>query len=132
MNRRWLRSRWLWLVICVVAGALAFTIPSLQALHQAMQVADALSTGIRSGLTEAGFGGPTEESHRVSVSFLFGLVEVEDTPYPYVWSAIGGIVTGGGVGLIAWGLLQGGMVIWRRVSKAPPSPPGPPSEQRPA
>lgn len=117
-------------MVCVVVGALAFTIPSLQALHQAIQIADAFSTGIRGGLTEAGFSGPSEASRRVSVSFLFGLVKVEGTSHPYLWSAIGGIVTGAGAGLIAFGLVRGGMAVWRRVSGGRPSVPDPPSEQR--
>lgn len=119
MSWRWLRSRWLWLVICIVAGSLAITVPTLQAVHQAMQIADALSSGIRDGLSEIGFRGPREESRRASVSFLFGLVEVKDTPYPYQWSAVGGIVTGGGLGVVAWGLFQAGVRGWRRRKQEP-------------
>lgn len=117
MSWRWLRSRWLWLVVCVVVGSLIVTIPSLQTLHQAMEIADALSSGIRDGLKESGFSGTPKESRRVSVSFLFGLAKIEDTPYPYLWTAISGIVTGGGLGAIAWGLSQLGMWLWRQTTR---------------
>ena len=113
MGRRWLRSRWLWLVVCVVVGSLAFTVPALRAVHQAVQIGEAFASGIRAGLGEAGFHPPAEESRRSSVSFLFGLVEVKDTPHPYLWSAVGGIVTGGGVGLMVWGVFQAGLSVWR-------------------
>lgn len=127
MSWRWLRSRWLWLVVCVVAGSLAFTVPALQAVHQAMQIADAFSSGIRDGLSEAGSRSPREEPRRASVSFLFGLVEVKDTPYPYLWSAVGGIVTGGGLGVVAWGLFQAGVSGWRRRERQEPTRPAEPS-----
>lgn len=127
MSWRWLRSRWLWLVVCVVAGSLAFTVPALQAMHQAMQIADAFSSGIRDALSEAGFRGPREEPRRATVSFLFGLVEVKDTPYPYLWSAIGGIVTGGGLGVVAWGLFQAGVSGWRLRKRQEPARPAEPS-----
>lgn len=110
MSWRWLRSRGLWLVVCVVVGALMFTIPSLQALHDGMEIAEAFSSGVREALKDAGFKGPPRESVRVSVTLLFGLVEIKDTPHPYLWSTIGGIVTGGGLGLVVWGLLQ--LAIW--------------------
>jgi hypothetical protein len=113
MRWRWLRSRWLGLVACVVAGSLVVTIPALQALRDLMAVADALSSGIREGLSQAG-GNPREGPRRVSVSVLFGLVTIEDTPHPYLWTVLGGIVTGGGLGAIAWGLFQLGVRVWER------------------
>lgn len=113
MSRRWLRSRWLWLVVCVAVGSLIVTIPSLQAMRDLMAVADALSSGIREGLSQAG-GNPREGPRRVTVSFLWGLVTIEDTSHPYLWTVIGGIVTGGGLGAIAWGLSQLAVWVWRR------------------
>jgi len=114
MNWRWLRSKWLGLVVCVAVGSLTFAILSLQALQDLMAVADALSSGIRDGLSDGGRRSPREEPRRVSVSFLFGLVQIEDTPYPYLWTTISGIVTGGILGVIAWGLFQLGLWAWRR------------------
>jgi hypothetical protein len=116
MGWRWLRSRWLWLVVCVAVGSLIVTIPSLQALRDLMAVADALSSGIREGLSHGG-GNPREEPRRVSVSFLFGLFEIKDTPHPYLWTVISGVVTGGGLGAIAWGLCQLGVWVWRRTTR---------------
>jgi hypothetical protein len=112
MSWRWLRSRWLWLVVCVVAGSVIDTILSLQAMRTLMAIADALSSGIREGLIQAG-GNPHEEPRSVTVSFLFGLVKIKDTAHPYLWSAIGGIVSGGTLGAIAWGLAQLGVRVWR-------------------
>lgn len=116
MRWRWLRSRWLWLALCVVTGSLVVTIPSLQAVRDLMAVADALSSGIREGLSQTG-GNPREGPRRVSVSFLFGLVTIEDTPHPYLWTVVGGIVTGGGLGAIAWWLSRVGVRVWRRKAR---------------
>jgi hypothetical protein len=113
MSRRWLHSRWLWLAACVAAGARVVTIPSVQALRDLTAIADALSAGIREGLSQAG-GHPREGPRRASVSFLFGLAAIEDTPHPYLWTVVSGVVTGGGLGAIAWGLALLGVRPWRR------------------
>ena len=113
MIKRWLCSRWLWLAICVIVGSLVITIPALTSVRQALQVADALSSGVKEGLNNAGFSGSPKESRRMSVGFLFGLVEIENTPYPYMWTAIGGVITGGGLGLIVWLLAQVCLWAWR-------------------
>src|SRR5215212_1466339 len=34
----------------------------------------------------------------VTVSFLFGLVTIEDRPHPFLRTTVGGVVTGGGLG----------------------------------
>lgn len=137
MRQRWLCSRWLWLAVCVVVGSLVFTVPALQGLQQAIQFADAFSSGIREGLHDSGFRGPQAESRLVSVSFLFGLVTIEDTAHPYLWSVIGGIVTGGGLGVIVWGATLAGMSAWRKRKQAtaqhvnPATAPGPATKSRP-
>ena len=119
--------------MCVVVGSLIVTIPSLQAIRDLMVIADALSSGIREGLSQTG-GNPHEGPRRVSVSFLFGIVTIEDTPYPYLWTVIGGIVTGGGLGTIAWGISQLGVRAWRRrtrrVVERPIEPGGTPNPGR--
>ena len=114
MSWHWLRSRWFWLAVCVVVGSLVITIPSVQSLRDVNAIADALSSGIREGLGQAGFKGPGTESRRVTVSFLFGLIEIKDTPHPYLWTVISGIVTGGGLGVMAWALPQVVVGMWRR------------------
>ena len=113
MIKRLLCSRWLWLAICVIVGSLVITIPALTFVRQALEIADALSIGSKEGLSNAGFSGSSRESRRMSVSFLFGLVEIESTRYPYMWTTIGGVITGGGLGLIVWLLAQVCLWGWR-------------------
>jgi glycerol uptake facilitator-like aquaporin len=104
MGRRPLRSRWWWLVICVVVGSLVVTIPSVQALRYGIAIVDALSSGAGQGLKEAGFSDPRAEAPRFTISFLAGLIEIKDTPHPYLWTVVSGVATGGGLGVIVWGL----------------------------
>ena len=113
MIRRWLCSRWCWLALCVIVGSLVITIPALTSVKQALEVADALSSGFKEGLSHPGTVGSPKESHRMSVGFLFGLVEIESTRYPYLWTTIGGVITGGGSGVVVWSLAQVCMWAWR-------------------
>jgi hypothetical protein len=113
MIQRWLRSRWLWLAVCVIVGSLLITIPTLRDVQLAHEIADTLSSGFKEGMRQPGFSGVPKESLRMSVSFLFGLVQIEDTPYPYLWSAVGGVITGGGLGLIVWVLARTCLWAWR-------------------
>jgi hypothetical protein len=110
MNRNWLLSPRMWLAVCVIAGALIVTIDAHQTMRQFMDVADALSSGIREGLQAAG-GHPHEDPRRFSVSFLFGLFTMKDTPHPLFWADVSGIVTGGLVGALVWGVAQWGLRI---------------------
>ncbi|MHA3772943.1 hypothetical protein ACXR0O_15520 [Verrucomicrobiota bacterium sgz303538] len=107
MKWRWLRSCWFWLGVSVIVGALLFTIPALQSLRLAMDVADAFSSGIKDGLREIGFNdSAAKASQQMSISFLFGLVQINDTVHPYLWSTVGGIVTGGGLGVVVWAFFE--------------------------
>src|SRR3954454_8065637 len=117
MSWRWLRSKWFWLPVCIVVGSLVITIPSVQLLRLGISIADALSSGTREGLASAGFRGPPTESRHFSVAFLFGLIEIKDTTHPYLWTVVSGIVTGGGLGVIAWGLAQAAVLLWRRAQR---------------
>jgi hypothetical protein len=100
----------------VFSGALIDTITSLQVMRDLMAIADALSSGIREGLSQSG-GNPREESRRFTVSFLFGLIKIKDTPHPYEWTVVSGIVTGGLLGAIVWGFSQLGLWLWRRKTR---------------
>src|SRR3954454_13554863 len=62
MSRRWFRSRWLWLAVCVVVGSVVVTILSVQALRIGFAIAEAMSSGARQALEEAGFDGPSAEA----------------------------------------------------------------------
>lgn len=113
MLKRCLCSRWCWLAICIIVGSLAITIPALTLVGQVLQVTDALSSGIKDGLSNAGFSGSPKEFRRMPISILFGLVAIQDTHYPYMWTTIGGVITGGGLGLIVWLLVHVCMWSWR-------------------
>ena len=123
MIKRWVSSRWLWLAIYVVVGSLVCTIPALTMVRQTLELSDSLSSEFKQGLSNA--GGSVKETRRMSVGFLFGLVEIKDTSYPYVWTAIGGIIIGSGLGLIVWllgsslfaGLASGSWCFKTRVPK---------------
>lgn len=116
MKWRWPRSRWFWLGVSVIVGSLLFTIPALQSLRLAIQVADAFSSGIQDGLREMGFhDSAAKPAQQMSVSFLFGLVQIRDTVHPYLWSTIGGVVTGGGLGVVVWALCELVLVVRCRI-----------------
>jgi hypothetical protein len=112
MIKRCLSSRWWWLAICVVVGSLVITIPALTVVKQVIQIGDALSSGFKDGLGKA--DGSLKETRQMSVGFLFGLVKIENTPYPYAWTVVSGVITGGGSGLIVWLVAQVGLWVWRR------------------
>lgn len=124
MTKRWLCSRWLWLAVCVLVGSLLVTIPAVAEVRQVMQIADALSSGIKDGLSHSGSGGSAKASVRMSVSFLFGLVHIEDTQNPYLWTVVGSVITGGGSGFLVWLLVQAGLWVWRRRGVAKKHTPG--------
>ena len=114
MIGRRLRSKWLWLGVCVVVGSLVTTIPALRSVHQAMELADSLSSGFRESLKEGGFD-IYEHDRYVSVKFLFGLAQIRVTPHPYFWTAIAGISNGSILGTFVWGLFQVCIFVWRRI-----------------
>lgn len=112
MFKRCLSSRWWWLAICVVVGSFVITIPALTVVKQVIQIGDALSSGFKEGLGKA--GGSPKESRQMSVGFLFGLVKIENTPYPYAWTVVSGVITGGGLGLAVWSTALACLWAWRR------------------
>lgn len=104
MMRRLLRSKWWWLAVCVVGGAAAVTTSDWLVLREGLALADAFADGLEA---------KADMLRRYSVSILFGLISIEDTSYPYLWFAVGSLLTGGGLGLAVWGLA--GLWAWRRL-----------------
>lgn len=104
---RWaFRSSWAWLVACVVIGAAAVAVCDWLVLREGMALADAFAGGL---------GEKPGAPRRYTVAILFGLVTVPDTEYPYLWFLTGSVLTGGSLGLAAWGLGRIGLGAWRWV-----------------
>lgn len=94
--------------VCVVVGAIAIVIVDWLVLREGLALMDAFA---------AEAGATPDTPRRYSVSILFGLIPIEDTPYPYLWFALGSALTGSGLGLAAWGLIQAALWVWRRARR---------------
>lgn len=90
MSRIW-QVQW-WILVGALLGATLLAMNGVLLMRDAHEIAEAFTSAL----------GPRAKV-RASVSILFGLFKIENTHYPYLWTALNAALVGGVVGaIVGW------------------------------